>query len=264
MQPAVASDGANQFLVVWTSYTGGSYGLDLFAQRYINVNQAAVLPAMNAPFVWAPFTLSNGVYQPQLQVSWAVLSGIAVSNYEVYADGTNSPTALVSSPGNQWTMTAADGLTAGSAHGFQVAYTTTGGRQSPLSVATTNSTWSGLNYYGIPFEWMETYYGMNFANWPANVNAPLAPGGLTLLQVFLTGGNPANPATWLQQQLASTPQGLLLSGNTQPGLTYRVLVKTNLAAAWSNLGAPRFAAGTNDSIYVGGGPAGYYQVLLQR
>ena len=37
MQPAVASDGANQFLVVWTSYTGNPYSFDLFAQRYINV-----------------------------------------------------------------------------------------------------------------------------------------------------------------------------------------------------------------------------------
>src|SRR5208282_3697658 len=43
MQPAVASDGANQFLVVWTSYTGNPYGLDLFAQRYINVNLASNL-----------------------------------------------------------------------------------------------------------------------------------------------------------------------------------------------------------------------------
>ena len=65
MQPAVTSDGGNQFLVVWTSFTGLQYGFDLYAQRYVNV--AAVLQPMSAPFVWAPFTLSNGVYQPQLQ-----------------------------------------------------------------------------------------------------------------------------------------------------------------------------------------------------
>jgi len=258
MQPAVASDGANQFLVVWTSFTGSDYGFDLFAQRYINVNLTSVLPPMGAPFVWAPFVSSNGVYQPQLQVSWAALSGISVSNYQVYADGTNSPTAALT--GNQWTMTAANGLTAGSTHWFQVAYTTTAGRQSPLSAATTNSTWSGADYYGIPFEWMEEYYGMNFASWPANVNARLAPGGLTLLQVFLTGGNPTNSASWLHQTLSQTAQGMFLSWNTQPGLTYQVQASTNLTS-WSNFGSPRFAAGTNDSIYV---PAGYYQVLLQR
>ena len=97
MQPAVASDGANQFLVVWTSYTGGPNSFDLFAQRYINVN-GVHLPPMAAPFVWAPFVLSNGVYQPQLQVSWPSLQGIPVASYEVYADGaTNLPMALVSS-----------------------------------------------------------------------------------------------------------------------------------------------------------------------
>jgi hypothetical protein len=57
---------------------------------------------------------------------------------------------------------------------------------------------------------------------------------------------------------------MFLYWNTQPGLTYQVLVKTNLTAAWSNLGALRFAAGTNDSIYVGGAPAGYYQIQLQH
>jgi hypothetical protein len=35
-------------------------------------------------------------------------------------------------------------------------------------------------------------------------------------------------------------------------------------ATWSNLGGPRFAAGTNDSIFVGGSSAGYYRVLLLR
>jgi hypothetical protein len=54
--------------------------------------------------------------------------------------------------------------------------------------------------------------------------------------------------------------------NTQPGATYQVQVRTNLTGAWSNLGAPRFAAGATDSIYVGvgGGPAGYYQIELLR
>jgi hypothetical protein len=263
MQPVVASDGANQFLVVWTSYVGGPNSFDLFGQRYINVNLASNLPPLSAPFVWAPFVISNGVYQPQLQVSWATLAGVSVSNYQVYADGTNAPTALVPGQVNQWTMTASNGLAASSTHRFQVGYTTTSGRQSPLSAAATNSTWTGQNYYGIPFEWMLAHYGMNFANWPANVNARLTPDGLTLLQIFLTGGDPTNPATWLRQTLAQTPQGMFLNWNTQPGLVYQVQESTNLSS-WFNLGSPRFAAGTNDSLYVGGRPAGYYQVLLQR
>ena len=264
-QPAVASDGANQFLVVWTGYTGNPHGFDLFAQRFINVNLASNLPPMSAPFVRAPFTLSNGVYQPELQVSWAALTGISVSNYLVYADGTNSPAALVSPAVNQWTMTPASGLTAGGTHSFQVAYTTASGRQSPLSPPARGTAWSGLNWGGIPYEWMAAFFGgysggvyhTNF--WPA-ANSPAAPGGPALLKVFLSGGSPFDSGSWLQTALTKTPQGLFLNWNTQPGLTYQVQASTNLTS-WFNFGSPRFAAGTNDSIYV---PAGYYQVLLQR
>ncbi|HEY5232851.1 MAG TPA: hypothetical protein VIK35_04880 [Verrucomicrobiae bacterium] len=260
MQPVVTSDGAGQFLVVWTTYTGSPYSFDLFAQRYINV--AALVEPMAAPFIYAPFVVSNGVYQPQLVVSWPVLLGISVSNYEVYVDGAATPTGITT--GNQWTMTAANGLTAGSTHSFQIDYVTTLGSRSALSPSASGTTWSGLNYYGIPFEWMEQYYGDNFSNWPTNVNAPLTRGGLNLLQVFQSGGNPLDPGTWLKSVLASTPQGMFLTWNTQPGATYQVQVKTNLMAAWSNLGASRFAAGATDSIYVGGSPAGYYQVELMR
>ena len=91
----------------------------------------------------------------------------------------------------------------------------------------------------------------------------LAP-NLTLRQVFLSGGNPLDSTTWLQQTLQQTAQGMFLEWNTQPGATYQVQAKTDLMAPWSNLGSPRFAAGTTDSIYVGGSPAGYYRVTLLR
>ncbi len=86
----------------------------------------------------------------------------------------------------------------------------------------------------------------------------MAP-NLGLQQVFLSGGNPTNSATWLTTTLVTTSQGMFLNWNTQPGLTYQVQQTTNLAS-WSNFGAPRYAAGTNDSVYVGGNPAGYYRV----
>lgn len=260
MQPVVASDGMNQFLVVWTSFTGLQYGFDLYAQRYLNV--ASLLPPMAAPFVWAPFRSSNGVYQPQLQVSWTGLPGISISNYGVYVDGGGAPTVVTTS--NVWTMTAANGLTPSSKHWFQVAYQTAAGKQSPLSPATTNSTWSGNSWSGVPDEWMTNYYGSNMGTWPS-AGAPVVAGGPSLYQIFLSGGDPKNPSTWLRQQLVNTGQGWFLIWNTQPGLTYQVQVKTNLSSTtWSNLGAPRFATGTSDSILVGSGPAGYYQILLQR
>jgi hypothetical protein len=264
MQPAVASDGAEQFLVVGTSFTGVTNGFDLFARRYINT--AAVLEPMAAPFIYAPFVISNGVYQPQLQVSWPPLLGISVSNYEVYVDGAMTPTAVTAS--NVWTMTAANGLTAGSTNSFRVDYVTTAGGRSPISPSAVGETWSGLNWGGIPYEWMAEYFG-GYVNGAYNTNfwmapnAPLASGGPTLLQVFLSGGNPLNSSTWLQMTLSNTPQGMFLSWNTVPGQTYQVQTTTNMTA-WSNVGAPRFAASTTDSIYVGGTPAGYYRILLLR
>jgi hypothetical protein len=62
---------------------------------------------------------------------------------------------------------------------------------------------------------------------------------------------------------SQTSPGMYLSWNTQPGLTYQLQVTTNFTS-WSNLGSPRFAAGSSDSIYVGSGTAGYYRVLLLR
>jgi len=259
MQPSVASDGAGQFLVVWTSFNGLPDQFDLYAQRYINV--AAMLQAMPAPFVWVPFVTSNNIYQPQIVVTWALLLGLSVSNYDVYVDGVSVPVT-----GNQWTMTAADGLTTNSLHYFQLDYVTTDGRRSPISGSTSATTRSGLSWGGIPYEWMAEHYGgysngqYDTSGWPPP-GISLAP-KLTLQQVFVSGGNPLDSGTWLKEQLTKTAQGMFLNWNTQPGATYQVQVTTNFVT-WSNFGPPRFAAGTTDSIYVGGSP-GYYQVVLMR
>ena len=86
----------------------------------------------------------------------------------------------------------------------------------------------------------------------------MAP-NLTLLQVFQTGGNPYDPTTWLTSSLTQTPQGMELTWNTQPGLTYQVQQSTNLTV-WSNVGTPIYAAGTNSFVPVGSQPAGFYRV----
>ena len=266
IQPVVASDGANQFLTVWSSYAGGANSFDLFAQRYINVT--AVLQPMSAPFVYAPFSLSNNVYQPQLQVSWPPLQGIAVSNYEVYVDGSATAAGIVSS--NQWNLTKAAGLTTNSSHSFQVDYVRVDGKRSPLSPATSGKTWSGLNWGGIPYEWMAQYYGGYIGgnyfttNWPAATKV-VGSGGVTLANVFVSGGSPLDSKTWLQQSWSHTSEGVFLNWNTQPGGIYQVQISTNLASGgWRNLGSPRYAAGVSDSIYIGGSPVGYYRVTLLR
>ena len=273
MQPAVASDGVGQFVVIWTSYTGSPYSFDLFAQRYANVS--TILQPMSAPFIYAPFIVSNGVYQPQLQVSWPALLGISVSTYEVYVDGAVTPMMLTTN--TTWTMTAANGLAANSTHSFQLDYTTTDGRRSPISPSASGTTWLGY-YWGtptnaIPVEWMTMYFGPQ-SSWPSTT-ADSDGDGMNNYQEFLAGTIPTNSDSVLRvqisktsqgaqpQQVGQSPQGMYLNWNTQPGFTYQVQMTTNFTS-WSNLGSPRFAAGTGDSIFVGGGTVGYYRVLLLR
>jgi hypothetical protein len=253
MQPTVASDGQGRFLAAWTSFVGGAYGFDLYAQRYVNVSQP--LPAMSAPFIHVPFVLANNVYQPQIQVSWPVQAGLSVDHYDVYVGGT----MVASLTTNVWTMTAANGLTDSSTNSFQVDYVTSSGRRSPMSPAASGTTWTGQIYKNsLPVEWMAQYWGYG-NQWPLPSDQ-VAPGGPTVLQVFLTGGDPTNPATWLRTAMIHTAQGYFLTWNPQPGLTYQVQTSTNLTA-WVNLGSTRFAVGAADSVYMGLSQVGYYRVM---
>jgi hypothetical protein len=194
------------------------------------------------------------VYQPQIQVLWPLQAGLPVDHYEVYVDGGGAPAALLAT--NVWLMTAANGLTANSTHSFRVLYATTDGRRSPLSPPSSGTTWGGISSSGIPVEWWNEYW---WDIWPP-ADQPLAPGGLTPRQVFLSGGDPLDPSTWLRTEIMRSAQGFFLGWNPQPGHTYQVQSSTDLRT-WVNLGSPRFAAGTEDSIYLGGSNRAYYRVL---
>ncbi|HEV2208062.1 MAG TPA: hypothetical protein VG167_04760 [Verrucomicrobiae bacterium] len=257
IHPNVASDGFSRFVIAWTSYTAGGNSFDLFAQRYVNTAQPLV--PMNPPFVDVPFILVNGAYVPQIRVSWPLQSGLPIDHYEVYANGSLTPAALLTNVGT-WTLT---GIAPGSSNSFQVTYATTDGRRAPLSGASTATTWLGYSWYGeLPLEWMQKYYTWDSSHWPSP-NVPLTAGGPSLEQVFLSGGSPLDASTWLRTALAGTPQGFFLNWNPHPGYTYQVQTSSNLSS-WSNIGAPRFAAGSNDSLYVGIHNPAYYRVLLLR
>jgi hypothetical protein len=255
IHPVVGSDGFSRYVAVWSSFVGGAGSFDLYAQRYVNTSQP-LLP-MNPPYVYVPFVVVSNVYQPQIQVSWPFQSGLPIDHYEVYVDGSLTPAASLTN--NTWTLT---GIAPNSTHSFQVAYVTFDTRRSPLSGSAVATTWMGTIYGGaLPVEWVAAYYG--YGNpWPP-LNVPLVPGGPTLMQVFLSGGNPLDPSTWLRTQLVSSPQGYFLTWNPHPGFTYQIQSSSNLST-WSNYGQPRLAAGTTDSYYVGGHTAAYYRVLLMR
>lgn len=254
MQPVVGSDGT-KFVAAWSSFTGVANSFDLFAQRYAQVLEP--LAAMNAPFVYVPFNVSAGAYQTAVQVSWAVQAGLPVDHYEVYVDGSATPSVTTTT--NIWIAT---GLTAGSTHTFQVAYVANDQRRSPLSAASSATLWNGFNWGGIPFEWMSTYYGADTANWPA-AGSKVGGTGPTLASIFLSGANPLLATTWLKVRITHSAQGPFLNWNPQAGLVYQPQTSTNLVN-WANLGGPRFAAGAADSMLVGGNRAAYYRVLRLR
>lgn len=248
--PAVASDGVGTFLTAWSSYVGSPNSVDLFAQRYVSTDQP-----LNAPGAPIVTVLSSNT----LSVSWPPVQGISVANYEVHADGATTATAVVSN--TYWNAT---GLAAGSTHSYKLAYVVADGRRSPLSAATTNTTYLSNWFYDvIAGEWMAANFGAAYWAWPQ-------PGidsdgdGASNLNEFLAGTNPNDASSVLKVRMQPTPQGMFLNWNTQVGLMYQVQQSTNFGGAWSNLGAPRFASGTVDSMYVGGGAVGYYRIVRLR
>jgi hypothetical protein len=155
------------------------------------------------------------------------------------------------------------GLAPASIHSIRLAYQLTTGRRSPLSAATSGRTYSGgATWGGIPQDWMVAFFGSDIFSWPSPY-VDSDGDGVSNLNEFLQGTNPTNSASVLRQRLDSTQQGPFLSWNTQPGLVYQVQVSTNMNS-WSNLGSPRFAAGNNDSLYVGGSRVAYFRVLRVR
>jgi hypothetical protein len=252
IQPVVASDGVGRFLAVWSSYTDVTNSMDLMAQRYITTNQPLSAPA-------APVVSALNSYT--LNVAWAPLSGFSVDHWNLYVDNSSTPfTTTNTFWQNEGIGSFTNYYNPGSQHTFQLAYVLTDGRMSPLSAVASGSTWGpDLNNDGLPDAWETSYWGANPANWhPASYQ--LAP-GVTVLQVFLQGANPNVPSTWLVQSIKTTPQGLFLSWNTQPGLLYQVQTASPNLGTWTNVGPPRFAAGTTDSIYLGYSAQAYYRIM---
>lgn len=252
--PAVASDGAGRFLAVWSSYVGGLNSMDLYAQRYISSGQVLSPPA-------PPIISALDYYL--LSAAWAPLAGLPVDHWNLYVDNAGTP---VSTTDTYWQNENADGpytndFAASSVHTFQLAYVLTNGTQSPLSAVASGKTWgTDRNHDGLPDDWETMYFGSNSATWP-NANTVLTSGSLhaSVLQIFQQGANPNNPATWLVAGVSHTPQGYFLNWNTQPGGIYQVMTTSDLHT-WTNVGGPRFAAGTADSLYLGLTPNSYYKI----
>jgi len=255
-EQAVAADGTNRFIVVWSGFVGITNGFDLFARRYA-ANEPLPTPA--TPFVSA---LSSS----QLGVSWPPLAGYPISYYEVYMDGAGPPNATaVVTNADYWV---ASDLSPGTSHSFRLAYVVAGSR-SQLSAAATNKTWgadlTGRDGVpdGLPDDWEKMYWGVKAALWPGSSDDSDGD-GVSNIREFLAGTNPLDPTSLLKMSITWSRFGRRLSWNTQAGSVYQVQVSTDLVS-WVDSGLPRFAAGTTDSVPITGArTAEYYRVLRLR
>lgn len=249
LTPTVAADSTGRLIVAWSTFSGLTRGMDLAAQRF-----AAPSAPLTTPGIPYLFAASSS----KLLVTWPVVSGLPVAGYDVYVDG--GPIAFRTVEGS-YTLS---GLAPGSTHSVRIGYVLADGRKSPLSPAASASTWGeDDNADGLPDDWEGLYFGGNSDNWPAG-SIDSDGDGATNRAEFLAGTDPTNPTSVLQVTLVGTSQGPLMTWNTRPGAIYQPQWSLDLKD-WNNLGSPRLAAGTTDSMAAAESPASsYFRVNLLR
>ena len=162
-------------------------------------------------------------------------------------------------------MHVADGFEAGSTHTFELAFVLTTGQRSEKSQPVTGKTWGpdllGANGPdGLPDDWQGIYWGRKAGDWPSR-DMDTDGDGATNWQEFLAGTDPNDPRSVLKTRFSTDAQGRHLNWNAQPGYVYQVQTSTNVST-WENLGSPRRAAGSSDSIVVDGTRSlGFYRVI---
>ena len=251
IQPVVAADGASRFLVVWSSFIGGVNSHDLFAQRYVSDEAADVLYAPEAPYVTA-------ISSTELSVTWPELAGYDVVFYEVYLNSDPSPVVTTN------IHVVLSGLVPSSYNSVRLLYELADGRRSPLSSPTVVATWGeDNNGDGLPDDWQASIWGSNPSNWPAP-DVDSDGDGASNYAEFLAGTNPLDPTSVLRIRLQRTQQGMSFSWTTVPGCVYQVQ-SSNTLGDWSNIGSPRFAHATVDSIDLAAGSGStFYRVIRLR
>ncbi len=246
---AAAAISSGRILVVWSGFDSAASGVDLRAQRLAPI--AAPLAAPDSPYV-------TSISSSRLLVTWPAVEGISVKHYEVFADGGQVPVKVVE---NYLTL---QNLPPSSAHSFRVAYVLSDTRRSPLSPATTGSTWaSDENANGLPDDWETLYFGPDSTHWPPP-GTDSDDDGRSNRDEFLMGTNPNDPVSVLRTWLAPGAQGTVLKWNAQPGAMYQVQSSSDLLE-WQDLGGRRIATGAVESAPMGEAAANaYYRVNFLR
>ncbi len=247
IHPAVSADGKDHFVVTWSSFIGGATSFDVFAQRF---GVSLLTPA--APFVSA---LSSS----RLSVTWPDAAASAVSGYELYIDDNSDPVVVT---GNIWSL---QSLAPASKHSVKLAYRFSGGGRSAFSEIAIGTTWgSDENLDGLPDDWQAFFFGADTRRWP-DPKTDSDGDGASDAQEFLAGTNPVDSTSVLRTKIVTTEQGTFLHWNTQTGFVYQLQTKADLSREWVEVGQPRFAASTGDSVLIEGAKnLVYYRVKRLR
>ena len=245
LQPAVASSG-NKLLVTWTSYLMGEYSFDLQAQRFITDSDGNLLAQPEKPFAYA-------LTEYEIFVSWPAVTGRAVKQYDLFID--DLPALALKD--NFYTL---EDLDMSTTHTFKYCITLESGVVSPVSEPITVKTWgSDKSRDGLPDDWQSLYWGSDKSKWPG-ANEDSDGDGVSNLDEFLAGTNPMDKESALTTKLKMTAQGVRLEWNTVAGFVYQVQSSAD-TKSWTNLGAPRRAAGKVDSMVLDPAQKSFYRII---
>ncbi len=248
IEPVVGSGGFQNWLTVWTDWTGYREGTDLFAQRV--GPEAAPLEPMAAVF-------GEGISSWQVGFSWLAPSGVSVEGYEIsFDDGT--PVAVA---GDRWSSP--DVLPA-SSHTARLRYLTADGRTSPWSNPVVARSWGkDQNGDGLPDDWQQAHFGNDPSLWPLP-GVDTDGDGVSNRNEFLAGTSPVDASEVLKVTVTPGVQGLRLDWNTRPGAFYQLQSSTDLQE-WIPAGDQRLAVGSSDGVLMNGeNVSSYYRVKRVR
>jgi hypothetical protein len=194
--------------------------------------------------------LISPLSQSSLSVIWSELSGLPVQRYELFIDGAESPVVVNEA------RHVANGFSPGSTHSFELGFILTDGRRSERSAPATGKTWgadlTGMSGSpdGLPDDWQRSYWGEKPGGWNG-ASADDDGDGASNYHEFLAGTDPTDPKSVLKVSFSQGELGRYLNWKTRPGSIYQVQFSTNFGG-WENLGTPRRAAGTVDSLLLEG------------